>query len=150
MLLNVIVITCHHHPAGVVLVIGATAWQRQLICAELARADPSLTPPTDINNEVPAWQRTQLYEAGSSSSSTSNGTAQQQQQQQAAHATSDDLGSGSTAAENAAAAGSSDRKCAACFVTTRILVVDILSHRVKPSQIAGDRLSNTATAWQQV
>jgi hypothetical protein len=38
-----------------------------------------------------------------------------------------------------AAAGSSDssRRCGACFVTTRILVVDILSHRIRPQQIAG-------------
>jgi RecA/RadA recombinase len=26
----------------------------------------------------------------------------------------------------------------ACFVTTRILVVDILSHRIRPQQIAGE------------
>jgi hypothetical protein len=36
--------------AGVVLSLGATAWQRQLLLAELARADPTLQPPFNINN----------------------------------------------------------------------------------------------------
>jgi hypothetical protein len=29
------------------------------------------------------------------------------------------------------------RSCSACFITSRILVVDLLSHRIRPKQIAG-------------
>jgi hypothetical protein len=36
-----------------------------------------------------------------------------------------------------AAAAAPPPRCAACFVTTRILVVDLLSHRIRPQQIAG-------------
>ena len=40
--------------AGVVLVLGAAPWQRSVICDELARHDPSVPLPADINNEVGA------------------------------------------------------------------------------------------------
>ena len=48
---------------GCVLVLGASPWQRALVCAELARHDPDLPPPLDINNEVPAVERIRLYRA---------------------------------------------------------------------------------------
>lgn len=130
---------------GIVLIIGATAWQRQLITSELSRSDPALQPPTDINNEVPAWQRTQLYAAAHNDNNiTTAPTAtgrlelredQQQEQQQHEQQAADN------ARDPAGGSGgcSSSRRCHACFVTTRILVVDLLSNRLRPSQIAGNR-----------
>lgn len=75
---------------GVVLVLGATPWQRELLCAELARHDASVPPPADVNNEVPAVERIELYKSR-----------------------------------------------AACFVTARIAVVDLLTSRLAPAKIAG-------------
>jgi DNA excision repair protein ERCC-4 len=49
--------------SGCVLVLGAFPWQRALVCSELARHDPHLPPPLDINNEVPALERIRLYRA---------------------------------------------------------------------------------------
>jgi hypothetical protein len=45
----------------------------------------------------------------------------------------------SAAAASAAGSPASPRvrQCAACFVTSRILVVDLLSNRLRPQQIAG-------------
>eukprot|EP00879_Flechtneria_rotunda_P032471 GHRR01035682.1.p1 GENE.GHRR01035682.1~~GHRR01035682.1.p1 ORF type:complete len:248 (+),score=113.21 GHRR01035682.1:158-901(+) len=194
------ILRMHDSPgSGIVLLLGATSWQRQLLCAELARADPGLQPPVDINNEVPAWQRAQLYnpmqqlEAGNGNNgqpgdSNAAGGADAAAAYTASGAdasaasavvpgnqpvkfglsavdavagsaagcvaTTDMLGPDSsvTAAANAAAQvtaangaasthGSSGsgrkRQCTAYFITTRILVVDILSHRVRPQQIAG-------------
>jgi DNA excision repair protein ERCC-4 len=75
---------------GVVLAIGTSPWQRELVCAELKRQEPSLEAPVDINNELSATDRIELY-----------------------------------------------RTRACCFVTTRILVVDLLAARVLPEQVAG-------------
>ncbi|GIL92327.1 hypothetical protein Vretifemale_19842 [Volvox reticuliferus] len=52
-----------HGLPGCVLVLGASPWQRALITAELARHDRGLLAPVDINNEVPAAERVQLYRA---------------------------------------------------------------------------------------
>eukprot|EP00798_Chlamydomonas_sp_ICE-L_P001796 gene1796-33216_t len=79
----------HYQQPGAVLLLGAQPWQRSLICEEIARHDPNVVLPKEINSEVPSTERAELYKL---------------------------------------------RTC--CFVTTRILVVDFLSMRVKPSQIA--------------
>eukprot|EP00877_Chromochloris_zofingiensis_P000132 jgi/Chrzof1/10119/Cz04g29130.t1 len=75
---------------GVLLILGANTWQRQLLTEELHRHDPAAAAPVEITNEVPAIDRIEHYKS---------------------------------------------RGC--CFVTTRILVVDLLSHRVLPRDIAG-------------
>lgn len=210
-------------PAGIVLILGATAWQRRLICQELHRVDPELTPPADITADVPAWQRLQLYQQSAQPQQQPPQQGQQQPQQQeaqqqggqadntaadtdaaagpgpaaavAAPAAADQPGSDGNIGQAAAAAAgvgapadteqpsaattrtsataaaagqrgneagpiavaavvdncsgpkksasSSDskaRQCSACFVTTRILVVDIMSSRIRPQQIAGQSL----------
>lgn len=188
--------------AGVVLVLGATAWQRRLICQELSRIDPGLQPPADISADVPAWQRLQLYRPAAvqqqqqqEQAQGQQGLEQQGQQREeeeaqdiqqpidpevakvadgaagpaaaaaagapeppAAAAAADEASNRPAAAGTAAAAdagssgvgshapkaaagssgsGSNVRQCAACFVTTRILVVDLLSSRLLPEHIAG-------------
>lgn len=45
----------------VVLVIGASPWQRELVVKELQRHDSGLEPPVDITNEVPALDRINYY-----------------------------------------------------------------------------------------
>jgi hypothetical protein len=45
---------CHYHRSGVVLVLGCQPWQRDLICAEVARHDPAVPHPVDINADVRA------------------------------------------------------------------------------------------------
>jgi DNA excision repair protein ERCC-4 len=72
------------------LIVGSQPWQRDLLCQELARTDPTAAFPTDITAEVPAIERIELYQ-----------------------------------------------KSRCCFVTTRILVVDLLSSRLRPTGIAG-------------
>ncbi|GLC33404.1 hypothetical protein PLESTB_000071900 [Pleodorina starrii] len=95
------------HPArgglpGCVLVLGASPWQRALITSELARHDPSLPPPVDITNEVPASERVQLYRASPGGRPL--------------------------------------------FITPRILVVDLLSHRLRGREVAGVLLLNAHRA----
>jgi hypothetical protein len=89
---------------------------------------------------VPAWQRLQLYAPQQPQT--------EQQQQGAAGAAGSGPAATETPRQPAAAAaaggdgsagGSATRRCTACFVTTRILVVDLLSHRLRPQQIAGVR-----------
>lgn len=75
---------------GALLVLGCTQWQKKLIIKELARHNAKLNPPVDVNNEISAQERIELYRM---------------------------------------------KRC--CFVTTRILVVDFLSNRVLPKEIAG-------------
>ncbi len=41
--------------AGVLLVLGAMPWQREVLCAELAWHDPHVAQPFDINTDVRAW-----------------------------------------------------------------------------------------------
>ncbi|GLC66509.1 hypothetical protein PLESTF_000438200 [Pleodorina starrii] len=95
------------HPArgglpGCVLVLGASPWQRALITSELARHDPSLPPPVDITNEVPASERVQLYRASPGGRPL--------------------------------------------FITPRILVVDLLAHRLRGREVAGVLLLNAHRA----
>jgi len=181
---------CSVLSAGIVLLLGTTAWQRKLICQELERINAELIPPADITADVPAWQRLQLYQEaaqqqpqqaqqqqqqeGQQSAVQIPGHDVQQQQQQeqqerqgqeqqvtgtalapgvarpssgattaadadadAAAAVGSDAPTASAAAAEGPNSSTSQKKCAACFVTTRILVVDILSNRIRPQQIAG-------------
>lgn len=41
-----------HSQPGVVLILGCQPWQKELLCREVKRHDPSIEPPVEINNEV--------------------------------------------------------------------------------------------------
>ena len=73
-----------------VIILGCYDWQKDIVLKELQRHDPSLSPPVEINAEVPSDQRVKLYQS---------------------------------------------LQC--CFVTTRILVVDLLCGRLASSSVAG-------------
>ncbi|KAG1666401.1 hypothetical protein FOA52_006510 [Chlamydomonas sp. UWO 241] len=79
-----------HSEAGVVLILGAQPWQKDIVCREVVRHDAAVAHPVEINADVPAVERIELYKTP-----------------------------------------------ACCFVTTRILVVDLLCARVQPTRIAG-------------
>ncbi|GFR49032.1 hypothetical protein Agub_g11055, partial [Astrephomene gubernaculifera] len=87
---------------GCVLVLGASPWQRALLTSELARHDPSLLPPLDITNEVPALERIQLYRSRPAGRPL--------------------------------------------FITSRILVVDLLAGRLRGRHVAGVLLLNAHRA----
>jgi DNA excision repair protein ERCC-4 len=50
-----------HMQNGALLLLGAQPWQRDAILSELRRQAPAAPAPADINNEVPATERINLY-----------------------------------------------------------------------------------------
>lgn len=47
-----------HSQPGVVLILGCQPWQKELLCREVKRHDPSIEPPVEINNEVKSRGKT--------------------------------------------------------------------------------------------
>jgi DNA excision repair protein ERCC-4 len=119
---------------GVVVVIGATTAQRDLICEEMARQDPRCARPAELTAEVPAAERLEMYARATTGTTAAAARRQRRRRPSGSGEGEDDDDDPSRPIPLVA------------FVTTRILVVDMLAGRLAPAQIAGMLVLNAHRA----